>query len=275
MLVGFKERKPRLRLAAIITPLVGLLTLSGLIGLQKERLRQITDQETAAQHQQEKLRQQASLALLQKMPGGSYSNLTANWSFLQFLQYFGDQQARSTTGYSLNPEFLATVVHHDPRFVDAYLYMSSASSLYAGRPDKTVKIMSQGLQSLSPEIRQSYWIWIYKGVDELLFLNNSDDAKNSYIMGANWAERQRPQDEETRQVIDSAQKTVTFLERGHISRTVRISAWLTLLGNARNDVKLQRFIIRKVISLGAKVSISPEGHLRVQMPPENNEQSTN
>jgi hypothetical protein len=266
-----KDLKSWVHPAKLVAPLMILSTLLGLAGLQKQRLGQITEESTASQYHQDALRQRASLALWQKLPQGGFSNLIANGAFLQFLQYFGDQPARNVTGQGLNPEFLGTVVRHDPRFIDAYLYMSPASSLYAGRPDQTVAAMTQGLQSLSSDVPNAYWIWIYKGVDELLFLNNSAEAKHSYMMGGNWAERQHPQTDETRRVIQSSQETVTFLGKSNVSRAVRINAWLMLLGNSRDDVKLQRFIFDKVQALGAKLSVSPEGRLQVQMPPEANE----
>jgi hypothetical protein len=263
---NLKEWRLPLQPTAVFLPLIAILSLSGLVGLQQGRLNQITEQGTSEQYRQDVLRQKASLGLWQKLPRGNFSNLIADWSFLQFFQYFGDQPARNVTGHGLNPDFLATVVNHDPGFVDAYLYMSPASSLYAGRPDQTVKIMDRGLKSLSPEISNSHWIWIYKGVDELLFLENVAKAKHSYTMGTQWARQQQIQDEQTRSLIQSSQATIAYLERGHIGRTVRINAWLMLLGNAKDDVTLQRFILDKIVSLGATVSISPEGRVKVDMP---------
>jgi hypothetical protein len=154
------------------------------------------------------------------------------------------------------------------------LYISPASSLYAGRPDLTVKNMNQGLQSLSPQIHNAYWIWIYKGIDELLFLDNESSARDSYVNGSQWARQQQPQTEEAQRLIESSRETIAYLEKGNIGRVVRINAWLTLLGNARDDVQLQRFILGKVQALGAKISFSPEGRLSVQMPPETNDSTT-
>jgi hypothetical protein len=267
---NLKECKLQLQPKAVVFPLIALLSLLGLVGLQRGRLNQITNQGNSGQYRQDVLGQQAILGLWQKLPRGSFSNLIADWSFLQFFQYFGDQPAREVTGHSLNPEFLATVVNHDPRFVDAYLYMSPASSLYAGRPDKTVEVMNQGLKSLSPKVSNAHWIWIYKGVDELLFLDDIANAKHSYTMGAHWARQQQNQDEQTRNLIQSSKKTIAYLERGHIGRAVRINAWLMLLRNAKDDVKLQRFIVNKIVSLGAKISISPDGRISVQMPKDGN-----
>ena len=82
-------------------------------------------------------------------------------------------------GSSLSPEYFETVVKHDPRFVGAYLHFAPASTMFAGQPQKTVAIMSNGLKYLNPRIDKSYLVWTYKGVDELLFLGDTKAARNS------------------------------------------------------------------------------------------------
>jgi hypothetical protein len=237
--------------------------------IQQSKINEITGETAKAEHKQEEHRQRLALSLIQKLPQNSYRNLLADWLFLSFLQYFGDSSARQVTRYSLNQEFFAAIVRHDPKFVGAYLYLSPATSLYGGRPDKTVAIMNQGLQSLSPEIQDSYWIWIYKGTDELLFLDNIIDAKTSYLQGGKWAQMQKIQDDDSRRTIESAQRMASFMDKNSVSPNVRINAWLMLLGNARGDVNLQNYILSKIKDLGAKILISPDGRLEIKMPKEN------
>ena len=39
--------------------------------------------------------------MLKNLPSFGFDNLIADWTFLKFLQYFGDDEARDVTGYDL------------------------------------------------------------------------------------------------------------------------------------------------------------------------------
>lgn len=100
--------------------------------LQYSYLQQIISKQQTAnvknlekQIQTEKLR----LNLLQKMPSFGYANLIADWIYLNFLQYFGDDEARAQTGYSLSPEYFEVILARDPRFLQAYLGLSISTSM--------------------------------------------------------------------------------------------------------------------------------------------------
>jgi hypothetical protein len=255
--------------STFISPLLACFSLASLIWLQKSRLNQVSATQSPSQVISEQNKQAASLKFSSQLPTTSYRNLVANWRFLEYFQYFGDVEARKITGYKLIPDFFAEIVRNDPKFVDAYLYLSPANSLYAGRPDRTVALMSEGLPYLSPKIKDAYFVWLYKGVDELLFFNNIVAAKNSYQMASLWAAQQN--DESSRQISQSARQTVRYLQNNSVSRTAQIQAWMSLMANARGDQNLQRFILRKVIALGANVTISTDGSLEVTMPSETNE----
>ena len=47
---------------------------------------------------------QARLDLLKRIPSGGFDNLIGNWAFLDYLQYFGDEDTRNATGYRLNDD---------------------------------------------------------------------------------------------------------------------------------------------------------------------------
>lgn len=110
------------------------------------------------------------LVTQKNIPSFGFDNLIADWNFLNYIQYFGDEPAREKTGYSLVTDFFEEIVNRDPRFIQAYLQLSTANSIYAGRPDKTVTFLNQILQFISPETSSlASFIWIYKGIDEILF----------------------------------------------------------------------------------------------------------
>lgn len=212
------------------------------------------------QENSEKLR----LNLLEKIPVFGFTNLVADWTYLNFIQYFGDTTARQLTGYSLSPEYFAVIVQHNPRLVDAYFYLSPATSLFAGRPDRSVALIAQGLQSITPTIdHTAYLLWFYKGADELLFLGDDRAARHSYEMAAEWASTfaNNPI------VAARARETAQFLTKNPKSLQARIGAWTMILNNARDDATRQIAILN-IEKLGGEVMIDPNGMLKIKIPDE-------
>lgn len=207
-----------------------------------------------------------SLNLMKQVPTFGFSNLIADYFFLQFIQYFGDDEARNKTDYSLNPEYFEVVVNQDPRFVASYLYLSPATSLYSGRPDQTVTLMERGLTSLSPYLPNAYYVWLYKATDELLFLGRGSAAQQSFQTAAQWAELDNTP--ESQQVAASARRTAQFLAHNRVSKTAQISSWLMILANAENDKRIQQLVIDRVQALDAKLVITTQGQLKIEMPQE-------
>ena len=123
-----------------------------------------------------------------RLPQMGFGNLLADWTFLRFIQYFGDATARDATGHTLVPRFFQIVVDNDPRFIQALLMLSSANSLYAFQPKTTVELLNQALTQITPKISAlSPYVWSYKGIDEMLFLGDNKSAQPSYEMAAKWA----------------------------------------------------------------------------------------
>ena len=56
------------------------------------------------------------LQMAQQVPSFGFDNLIADWYFLGFLQYFGDQEIRQETGYQVSPDFFRIILDRDPRF---------------------------------------------------------------------------------------------------------------------------------------------------------------
>ncbi|MDZ8054391.1 MAG: hypothetical protein RMX68_019080 [Aulosira sp. ZfuVER01] len=203
------------------------------------------------------------LNLLKQMPSFGYDNLIADWVYINFLQYFGDDEARSKTGYSFSPEYFEVILERDPRFLDAYLSLSTSTSLYAGLPERSIDLMKQSLQFLSPKVpEKSYYAWRYKGIDELLFLGDSQAAKKSFIKTADWASQSS--DEESKLIAYTSQKTTEFLNRNPDSKIARISTWTMVLNNGV-DEKTRKRAIREIEMLGAKVVSTPQGN-KIIMP---------
>ncbi|NJM68479.1 MAG: hypothetical protein HC851_23865 [Acaryochloris sp. RU_4_1] len=223
--------------------------------------RQPVDQST---YQIETNRQQASLELFKKTPAFGFDNVIADWTFLSFLQYFGDSAARKSTGYKISPEFFDVVISRDPRFIDPYLFLSTSSSLYAGQPDRSVQLMEQGLQSLSPQSDpNAYLVWLYKAIDELLFLSNNQAARRSYEQVVAWA--QANGDANSQRVSAFSAKTAQFLANKPNSKSAQINAWLLVFVNAVDDNTRQR-AINNIKQLGGQITFTSDGGVSVQHP---------
>ncbi|MFM7475635.1 MAG: hypothetical protein ACKO2T_07850, partial [Microcystis aeruginosa] len=172
---------------------LGLVAVIGgliiaIVEMQQEKVKTLTKEKLLERnYSQESPIENAQVQLLKNMPAFGFDNMLANWSMLQFIQYYGDVDARKETGYGLSPDFMEIVTKNDPKFVRAYLMMSVASSLNAGKPERTIEIMNKGLSKLTPDVTDAYFLWLYKGVDELLFLGDIPAAKKSYQMAADWA----------------------------------------------------------------------------------------
>jgi hypothetical protein len=246
---------------------------SCLVGITFLQLLKINDLANQAGTSQTYLKQEEfekiRLTLFKRIPSLGFSNLIADWSFLEFLQYFGDDSARKATGYSLAPDYFEAIVAHDPRFTQAYFYLSPATSLYAGRPDLSVELIRQGLKSVSPDTSpNSYYLWLYKGTDEMLFLGKIVAAQHSFEMAAKWASVYN--NPAAKQVAISAQQTAQFLAHNPSSKRAQVSAWMMILGNAIDD-HTRQLAIEHIKALGGQVKITLQmgiKEVRVQLPKE-------
>jgi len=140
------------------------------ISLQIPKLNQRLGGQTLEETRKAVREESARLQLLKQLPtrGFGFNNMIANFTFLQFLQYFGDDVARNDfqTGYSLSPRYFENIITRDPRFVSTYLYLSSSVSMFAGVPEQAIAIYGKGAESLNPDIQpESYVVWRYKATD--------------------------------------------------------------------------------------------------------------
>jgi hypothetical protein len=239
-----------------------LLCIGGIIRIQQPKLKILTNTEVNNRdYQREEDREAIQVNFLKNLPTFGFSNLIANWTMLQFIQYYGDGEARKQQGSRLTPDYLEAVVKHDPRFVQAYLILSPASSISAGKPERTIGAMNQGLKVLTPEIPESYYVWLYKGIDELLFLGDIPGAKKSYAKAAEWAAKAGNQ-----HIADIASGTVKFLETNPDSRTAQVGAWFIVYTNTR-DLETRKIAKENIERLGGQLIEYDNGRRVRVLPP--------
>lgn len=205
------------------------------------------------------------LGLLQKVPAFGYDNLLADWVFLNFLQYFGDEPLREKTDYTLSPDFFEVIIPRNPYFLDAYIFLSSSTGMYAGQPEQSIELMNLGLESLRPEIPGSFYVWRHKGIDELLFLGNAEAARQSFETAAEWAEQSNDPNAENAAYL--SRQTAQFLASNPNSKFAQVAAWTMVLSNAPDD-RTRRIAVDRIRILGGDVVPQDDGSFRVIAPSE-------
>lgn len=252
------------RLLVWAAPVVLLL---GLVPLQQQRLAALQDRTTADQNfEQQEQATAAALALAQKMPTFGFDSVVADWYFLRFLQYFGDDVARAETGYSLSPEFFRVIIPNDPYYRLYYIFLSGSTSNFAAQPQESVALIAQGLEFFTPTFpNDGFYIWRYRAVDELLYLGDAEAAQKSYRIAADWARQSSHPDAPF--IAENSQRTADFLARNPLSKQAQVNAWASVLANAFDDATRQNAIDR-IEALGGEVIISETGEISLRFPPD-------
>ncbi|MEC4805502.1 MAG: hypothetical protein SAJ12_05545 [Jaaginema sp. PMC 1079.18] len=241
------------------------LCAATVVTLQLTRVRSRQSAQTPQDYQQQVQQQKIRLQFLQQLPSLGFDNLIADWTFLQYIQYFGDDEARAATGYELALDYLDLVLERDPRFLGAYNFLATAGSIYTAQPERTDAIIERGLQSVTPQVPQySYYIWRQKGINELLFLPDAQaNAQKSFLKAAEWASLY--EDEQSQFVAEFSRQTAIFLETNPESKVAKVGAWALVLQNTSDELARDR-AIEAILNLGGKVEITPEGQVLVSPP---------
>lgn len=229
----------------------------GIIKLQNQHHHNFLEQAASNNYDLAESKQKEAINLQKIIPSFGLNNLKADWLYLSYIQYLGDKEARNQTGYSLIPDYFEAIVKHDPNFTEAYLTLATANSLYAGKPEKTVSLMNRVLESLSPEIAPEVSIlWTYKGLDELLYLGDTQAAKKSYLTAAKWASKR--EDELGAKIAEDNLKTAKFIDSNPDTREAQILGWSMILPNIR-DERSRQVIIDKIQALKLELAVvNPE-----------------
>lgn len=247
-----------------LTSLSLIIGMIGIVSLQNNNLNAKINAKEQASYLQEEQALKAATNLQKDLPTFGLNNLIADWNYLQFIQYFGDAEAREVTGYSLVTDYFEVAVDKDPRFTQSFLSFSAANSLFAGQPQKTVKLINQVLESASPDLPgYPFLLWTYKATDEILFLGNLGAAKNSYEMAAEWASMRN--DDIGKEMSSRYLATAKFLASNPNSTDAQIGAWVNVLNQAQ-DLKTQQHAIKQLEELGAEVSVTKKGEIKITRP---------
>ncbi len=249
-----------------LTIVILLLSTFAIAGLQWQRFQQLQAQASGNQSPEQLRRQEQQdmlrLSLLRQAPSFGFDNLIANGTFLNFLQYFGNVDARRQVGYRVSPEFFEVIVDKDPRFVDPYLFLSTSTSLFAGQPERAVVMMQRGTAAMTPTLPPGgFRVWRYKGIDQLLFLGDGDGARQSFETAAAWAEQSNQPEAAT--VATASRQTAAFLAQNPSSKAAQISAWIQVINLAVDD-QVQAIAIERIQALGGEILALEDGRVTVR-----------
>jgi hypothetical protein len=249
-----------LQMGAVISLMILIIAI---LGLQKQRLQSIQTPDPgslAIDAANEEQQRELQLTLLQSLPDFGFRNLWADWTFLNFLQYFGNFEYRQETSYRLSGDYFEIILDRDPYAYLPYEYLSSSVSLFAGEPKRAVAMQEDGLKYLAPDFPpESYFIWRHKGIDEILFLDDYDASAKSHDMAASWAAQSSlPAAKEDQH---SLRDTADFLAQGDFDpAAVQITAWAQLIRTAPDAQTQDKAIERLRTQFGVEVVWQEDGN---------------
>ncbi|MCT0255087.1 hypothetical protein [Synechocystis sp. CS-94] len=253
-------------LSSIVPWFLIIFGSAGIVTIQNMSLGNV--QNRLSEEDYEKLSQDEAiqLNLLHRSPSIGFDNIIADWVYLGFIQYFGDTPVRNQTGYGLLPEYYQVLVDKDPLFTDALSKLDVATSLFAGQPQVSAQLLGEALSKMPKKFItkiQPYYLWRAKGNNELLFLGNTDEAKESYRQSIDWAKAYG--DEEGQKMVRISENSLRILEAKPDSKEARIGAWVGVLAN-RPDEKTVKRVIDEIEKLGGTVKIESDGRITVSLP---------
>lgn len=238
---------------------IALAALLGVVLMQQVRL----DRVLLKKLNPEQAEQQEALQieLMKRSPTLGFDNAIADWAFIKFIGYFGDEELRNQTGYELNDDYFDLLTKRDPRFMEAYLFISSAVSFMQAKPELGVELMDRGTAVLSPEINpRSYLLWRYKGIDQLLLVNDIPGAIKSHEIAAEWAKG--TPDENFASVY---QQTAEFLKSNPDNISVRFWAWSEIYYSTV-DKTVKARAEEELLKLGANKRVGEDGQVYFALP---------
>jgi len=270
------EQFSRKWLSLLVNGFIGLAALAGILAMQSSgqlggmssvgvQGQKPLSGMSAASFKQAAQQEALRLKMLKTIPSFGFDNLIADWTFLKFLQYFGDDEARKVTGYNLSQDYFDIVTQRDPRWADIYLFLSTAISFYQAKPEIAVNWMERGTSalSLSPQMHSQSWIvWRTKGLDELLLLGDIPESIRSHEMAADWVQGSP----EGPTLAPLFRANAEYLRRDPDSVPVRFAAWSTVYAQTTDKLVRQR-AKQALVKLGAQVQKDKNGKESFILPP--------
>jgi hypothetical protein len=251
MVVGIRSFLQRSAIVAIYAT-VAIGALSGVVALQWRRSHQPVGSNLSPQQvEDQEILQMKGLKYV-PTNGFGFNNMIADWAFLRFLQYSGDDNARQITGYRASPAIFDLITKRDPRFQAAYVFSSGTLSYDLGQPELAVEYLQRGTDALDPRIHAgSYHLWVLRGLDELLLLNRIEEARSAYTKAADWAALSpNPEERRDEPVL---RRVSNFLASEPDNRTVRYWAWSTVFDQSlvTKNLKTQVRAREELLTMGA------------------------
>lgn len=225
---------------------IALIAIGGIVLLQQATIKRAPQGLEDPVLAQDRTRTQLQLAA--RMPSLGFDNLLANWAFLSYLQYFGDTEVRQATGYTANEDYFELMTLRDPRFTTLAPFISAGVAYYAGKPEKSVALMTRMTDVLDPKHQpDAFWVWRFKAFDQYLLLNDIPATVASLEMASRWA----AMTSKYRRVAPFFQETADFLRRDPNTLAVRFYSWNEVYQAAVDRLVIQR-AEQELLAMGAK-----------------------
>jgi len=241
-------------------------SILGVVLLQSSTISKQDLDKTLSDYQKVETEESQKLTLLAKTPRLGFDNVLADWLYLQFIQYFGDTEAREKTGYGLVPDYFLLISEDDPHFVEALNLLEVGNSLFAAQPEVSIELLEKALGKIQPKFISRippYYLWRAVGNNELLFIGNTEAAKEAYQKSIEWANHYK--DDDSRRIIDISERSINFLNKNPDSTAARIGAWVSILAN-NSDPKTAKRVMEEIEKLGGTISTNSDGSLRISIP---------
>ena len=242
----------------LLATFLPFICLTGIVVLQGQEYKRSVQKLDRANYLLQEQEQAKSLDWQKRSPSLGFSNLKADLSYLNFVQYFGDKEARDTIGYKLVPNYFETISHIDPRFTGAHIRLSIANSMYAGDPEKSIALMQQVLDSIEPMSEEAVAVWTSKGLDELLFMGDKEAAIESYKMAEQWAALATGDrlEEHTIKDLEEALESISEIEL----KEAQLRAWSSVLVHIR-DYERRKEIIDRIDGIRDEILVLQQSEI--------------
>ncbi|MGF1575477.1 MAG: hypothetical protein ACFCU9_05960 [Cyanophyceae cyanobacterium] len=237
---------------------VGLAALAGVIALQSQTIEAVKTPDP----RQDLLARQQGISFAAALGPLGYGNLGSGWLWLEFIQYYGHNDRR-TTGYTLAYPYLDTITTLDPSFFLAYRYAPAVLAFTAGEPENALALLQRGTEVMTPEVNsRSYLLHLDQAGIYFLLLGDAEAGRAAYHAGADWYEAV-PEHEGNG---DSWRALGNRLVDRPNSRRVRFDVWLSLYRTIA-DPDTQERILAELAELGT-VRQTETGELEILPPPD-------